>query len=146
MKYEITEPKKKEIKEYAKIYCEAFNGEPWKEHWTEDIAEKRILDFLHQDNFYGLVLKIEKTPVCMIFGEYRVMDTGMTFEAIDLFLDPKEKGNGYGLKLFSALCDNLKEQGVKEVSFLTLRNSFLPEYYKKIGFAPSDYLHMSKKL
>ena len=52
--YEIKKCTIEHLKEYGRIYAEAFSGEPWYDPWKAEDATVHIRELLESNQCYGL--------------------------------------------------------------------------------------------
>jgi aminoglycoside 6'-N-acetyltransferase I len=127
------------VTEYAFLYVTVFNDEPWNEHWTERNAIERLEDFMKTPKFQGFALYDEGKLVGVVAGHGRVLMDTISFYIGDFFIKGNRQGKGYGKRLLAHLEEELKKQGIKKVTLLTMTDSPAQTFYEKKGYEVNDY-------
>lgn len=132
--------KNENLNRYGQIYAKAFAGEPWNNPWKAEDATVHVKELLDSSQAYGLEYLINDRVVGFVLGTSKLLHFGRVFEIDCLAVDPSYQHNGIGKKLLEKIIDNLKEQGIVNISLLTASEGILPEFYKKYGFKKEEKL------
>lgn len=142
---EIVNMNKKYIDKYAELFMQVFNGEPWNDKWTEETAEKRILNIMNTDTFVGFSMVESGRVVGIICGQEEQFYDGLHFQIQEFCIRKEKQKNGYGTMLLNYLNDYLKKENVINVYLLTSRGERTEGYYRKRNFITSaEMIVMSK--
>ncbi len=136
--------RKTDLKETAIIYKESFNKSGFKEHWTNNSALKFIeYWFDRQQDLFFIAIKDNKI-VGGIVSSIKPWWGGLTLVDTELFIDPKNQGQGIGkLLLKRHLKEALDKYKVRYAEALTTDKTKFPlSWYKKIGFESSGLIHL----
>lgn len=130
--------KKENLNQYAILFKDAFNSEPWNEKWTIETASKRIDEMMSTSTFLGMAKYIDNKLAGVIFGRSEQNFDGVVFQIQEFFVDNKIKGQGIGTSLLNELTDELKRIGIKQVVLLTIRGEMTEGFYNRKGFTTLD--------
>lgn len=126
------------ISDYAKIFIETFNCEPWNDSWTTETAEKRIGGLMSSNTYFGLHLKENEKIVGFILGQKEQFFDGLHFQIQEFCVTPTKQRKGYGSALLVKLKEILAENEVASTYLITSKGKRTEGYYKKQGFNTSE--------
>lgn len=142
---EIRRMKKESINEYAKLFVNVFNNEPWNDKWTVETASVRIDGIVRTNNFIGCALYDDTRLVGFICGQKEQFYDGMHFQVQEFCVDTAEQGKGYGTMLLNSLQFILKEDKVSNIYLITSKGPGTEGFYRKKGFSISDNMVLMSK-
>ena len=118
----------------------AYNGEPWRNHWTEETAARYLNEFAASPDFVGWVAMDEDQLAGALFGRRKTWWTQDELFVDELFVHPKAQGKGHGKHLLQAAEENCRKNGLAGVTLLT--NRFMPAmaFYKQNGYELNDHV------
>lgn len=141
---QITQFKKTDLKEAAELYCNAFNGAPWHEHWIIKIAYKRLLDILNTPGFVGFTHRNKNKLNGFTIGNIEHWYDCDTFLVREMCTDPFMQRQGIGSSLFKKLISKLQSRNITSIYLLTLKNSSAANFYKKNGFKEDTAMNIQR--
>lgn len=119
---------------YARIYAEAFSGEPWKDHWDVNDALIHVGELMKSEQAYGLEYVLKGEVAGFILGTSMMFSFGRIFEINDLAVAPEHQRQGIGRRLLERCLRDIKDQGMAGVHLITSSQGVLPEFYGGYGF------------
>ena len=119
---------------YARIYAEAFSGEPWNDHWDVNDALIHVGELMKSEQAYGLEYVLKGEIAGFILGTSMMFSFGRIFEINDLAVAPEHQRQGIGRRLLERCLRDIKEQGMAGVHLITSSQGVLPEFYGEYGF------------
>ncbi len=119
---------------YARIYAEAFSGEPWNDTWKVSDARIHVKELMESPQAYGLEYASDGKTAGFILGTSMLFHYGRTFEINDLAVDPVFQKRGIGSLLVEQCIEDLKKQGIVGLHLITAGEGILPAFYEKYGF------------
>lgn len=119
---------------YARIYAEAFSGEPWKDHWDVNDALIHVGELMKSEQAYGLEYVLKGEVAGFILGTSMMFSFGRIFEINDLAVAPEHQRQGIGRRLLERCLRDIKELGMAGVHLITSSQGVLPEFYGEYGF------------
>jgi len=122
--------------EYAKF--------PWNEKWTEELATKRINNYLNYEKVF--VLEIDKKVQGFFILSSYVWHTGLRGFIHEIVISSEFQGKGYGKKLINFVEEYFKKKGARDVQLITSPKSIAYQIYKKLNYKDEGFLTMYKEL
>lgn len=116
----------------ARVFVSAFNGEPWKESWTEEIALERLGNYLACPTFFGLVLEEEGEVIAFLCGQHEPYYDAPRFYIQEFCC--VRPGGGVGTRLLEEAEGQLRARGVRNFYLMTSRGERTEGYYSRRGY------------
>ena len=129
------------------LLIEAYNGEPWNDHWTLETATRYLKEFVSNDKFVGFVLCEDETIVGALFAHRKTWWTNDELFVDELYITPRLQRQGYGERLLTHAEQYAKSKGLAGLTLLT--NRFFPAkaFYAKNGYSHAEHvIFMYKEL
>lgn len=141
---EITE---KDIEKLAELFMESFNSEPFNENWTKETAITRLGHTFYSKDYYGFCA-VENGEICgLIMGCFEQFCENLDFFLKEFAVKNDLRGQGIGTSMLKELEKRLKEKGVSNITFLTIKGDKTEHFYNKFGYKQHDeIIYMSKKV
>ncbi len=138
MKYIVSYMDKQQLGEYAELFMNVFNAEPWNDSWTAETASLRIGAFMNDNSFFGMELRESGSLVGIIFGQWEHYFDGKYFRMIEFCIDNEKQGQGCGKRLLDAFKKELVRQGAVNVFLITQHGERTEGWYKRQGFKTGE--------
>lgn len=136
-----TKKDKERIKEIFKAEYAKF---PWNEKWIEELATKRISNYINHDEVS--VLEIDKKVQGFFILSSYVWHTGLRGFIHEIVISSEFQGKGYGKKLIDFIEEYFKKKGAKDVQLVTSPKSKAYQIYKKMNYEDEGFITMYKRL
>ncbi|WP_429747994.1 GNAT family N-acetyltransferase [Bacillus salipaludis] len=133
------------MEQCIELYINVFNGEPWNENWTYQVAKERLTDLLHTPKFLGFLLYYNGDLIGFIAGNSKKTYTGLTFYLAELCINNQIQGKGYGSKLLLYLEDELNKRGIQSLYLLTANGGIAEAFYLKNDYTLNENRIVMKK-
>ena len=123
------------LPQLAELYRSAFNGEPWKDDWsdTDQLYEyiKDVSGYFQGVN-YGLLIDGKLSALSL--GTIRHWWEGTNYNIEEFCVDPNIQGKGVGSRFMRLIEEDIKKQGIAGIFLQT--DSDKPSYgfYHKNGY------------
>ena len=123
------------LPQLAELYRSAFNGEPWKDDWsdTDQLYEyiKDVSGYFQGVN-YGLLIDGKLSALSL--GTIRHWWEGTNYNIEEFCVDPNIQGKGVGSRFMKLIEEDIKKQGIAGIFLQT--DSDKPSYgfYHKNGY------------
>lgn len=140
MKNGICNMELEQLGEYAELFTEVFNAEPWNDSWTKELSAARIKGFMTTSTFLGKAIYADGELKGIIFGQKEQYFNGMHFQIQEFCVRTDEQKKGYGSALLEALERELDEIGAVNIFLITSKGERTEGYYSKKGFQTSDFM------
>ncbi len=118
----------------------AYNGEPWRNHWTEDTGSRYLLEFAASPHFVGWVALDHDQLAGALFGRRKTWWTQDELYVDELFVHPDFQGKGHGKQLLHAAEEHCVKNGLAGVTLLTDKNMPANAFYEQNGYATADHV------
>jgi len=129
------------------LLIEAFNGEPWHDIWTDEMAGDCLREIIENKRFFGFTLWEDGALAGAVFCHAWTYWRGGQAYVDELFIAPGCQRKGYGGLLMEAVEAYAKKQGQVSVTLLTNREYPSFGFFEGRGFRQSAYMvHMYKKI
>ncbi len=124
----------------AALLIDAYNREPWNDHWTMEIATRFLREFLQVERFKGFLMEEGGQAVGAAFCHSRTWWTADELFVDEFYIASSQQRKGLGGELMTAIEAYTKAMGLAGVTLLT--NRFYPamEFYKKHGFEVAGHV------
>ncbi|HAJ96832.1 MAG TPA: hypothetical protein DCO72_03760, partial [Ruminococcus sp.] len=122
-----------DLPELAESYMRTFNGEPWFDRWTKEIALQRLRQLYKTSGFHGLAVWEDDSPLGAVFGREEYYYGGNCFQIVELWVEPKAQRMGWGGKLLDELKEMLCEN-VRKIYLITMADDNILKFYEKNHF------------
>ncbi len=116
------------------VFCSAFAAEPWKENWTQQLAETRISEltgtpisagFVYEEQ--GIILAVAAGRVCTyLYGKEYVID--------EFCVSAEMQGKGIGSRLMQRIEQEMRAAGCVGIVLQTTHGYPSERFYLKNGF------------
>ncbi|MBI5029879.1 MAG: GNAT family N-acetyltransferase [Chloroflexi bacterium] len=122
------------------LLIEAYNGEPWNNHWTNETATRYLKEFVSNEKFVGFVICEKEVIVGAMFAHQKTWWTKDELFVDELFIAPRFQRKGYGEKLLAHAETYAQSEGLAGLTLLT--NRYLPAktFYTKHGYKPAEHI------
>ena len=124
----------------VQLFMAAYNGEPWRNHWTEDTAMRYLKEFAEYKRFLGWVALEGGQLAGALFGRRKVWWTNDELFVEELFIHPEHQGKGHGKRLLQVAEEYCAKTGLAGVTLLTDRNMPAMAFYKQNGYETADHV------
>ena len=124
----------------VQLLMAAYNGDPWRNHWTEETATRYLQDFAQYKGFLGWVTLDNGQLTGALFGRRKVWWTNDELFVDELFVHPDHQGKGHGKRLLQAAEDYCIQTGLAGVTLLTDRNMPAMAFYKQNGYETAGHV------
>jgi aminoglycoside 6'-N-acetyltransferase I len=129
------------------LLIEAYNGEPWNNHWTIETATRYLNEFVSNDNFVGLVICENEAIVGAMFAHRKTWWTNDELFVDELYITPHLQRQGYGERLLTHAEGYAQSTGLAGLTLLTNRYFPAKAFYAKHGYIQADHvIFMYKEL
>lgn len=118
----------------------AYNGEPWRNRWTEETAARYLLEFAVSGYFVGFVALEKGQLAGALFGRRKTWWTKDELYVDELFVHPEFQGRGHGKRLLQAAEEHCREKGLAGVTLLTDRHMPAMAFYEQNGYKAADHV------
>ncbi len=122
-----------DLPELAESYMRTFNGEPWFDRWTREIALQRLRQLYKTEGFHGLAIWGDDSPLGAVLGREEYYYGGNCFQIVELWVEPKAQHMGWGGKLLDELKEMLCEN-VRKIYLITMADDNILKFYGKNHF------------
>ena len=126
----------------AEILVEAYNAEPWKDHWTKDIALDKLTTYYNTPKFIGWTASSKGQIIGCCVGNIEPYFTGDYYYLKDMFVMPTSQKQGIGAKFMTTIKQHLDSIDVKMIILFTGQQHFPFTFYLKSGFTEMDGMRM----
>lgn len=127
--------KREKIQEYAILFRDVFNGEPWNDKWNLESASKRITTMLDTTTFFGMEMNVEDQLVGIIWGQEEQWYDGLHFQIQEFCISSLHQGKGIGTRLLNVFVEELKKKRIEHIYLQTSKGELTEGFYKKRGFS-----------
>jgi aminoglycoside 6'-N-acetyltransferase I len=131
----------------VRLLVEAYNGEPWNNHWTIETATRYLNEFVSNDNFVGFVACENEAVVGAMFAHRKTWWTNDELFVDELYVTPHLQRQGYGESLLAHAERYAKSRNLAGLTLLT--NGYFPakKFYEKHRYVQAEHvIFMYKKL
>lgn len=131
----------------VQLFIEAYNQEPWNDHWTSETATRYLQELEANDRFVGFVICVDEIIVGALFAHCKTWWTNDELFVDEFYIAPRLQRKGYGKKLLAHTEHYAKSQELTGLTLLT--NQYFPAkaFYEKNGYAHAEsVIFMYKKL
>jgi aminoglycoside 6'-N-acetyltransferase I len=134
---DITE---KDLPACAELLIDAYNREPWLNHWTVETARRYLSELLRMERFKGFILEEGDRAAGAAFCHSRAWWTGDELFIDEFYIASGMQRKGLGGKLMAAIEEYVKAEGWEGVTLLTNRHFPARDFYLKHGFAEAEHV------
>jgi aminoglycoside 6'-N-acetyltransferase I len=124
----------------AALLIDAYNREPWHNHWTMDTAMRYLSEFLRAERFKGFLMEQDGRAVGAAFCHSRTWWTGDELYVDEFYIASDMQRKGLGGELMAALEAYVQEQGWNGITLLTNRHFPARDFYQKHGFSEAEHV------
>ena len=133
------------LEECAELLVSVFANPPWNEAWTPALALKRLQNFHHTPESYGVLAQAEDSIVGFALGHIEQYAQYKTFCLNEICVDSRHQRSGLGTALMDRLQADLANEGIVRIWLLTLHESPAESFYKKYGFCVNPKIVLMAK-
>ena len=128
-----------DLKKCRELYVRVFNGEPWNDNWTDEMAHAYLQELTEHKRFLGYTLWNVDCLLGAVFAHIKRFKADEIF-IDELFVSPDCQRRGNGVKLMGAVEEFAKASSIASVTLLTGADKPAFDFYKKLGYRHLDYL------
>lgn len=135
-----------ELDACAALLINAYNCEPWNNHWTMETARRYLMEFLCGERFEGYLMMENGRALGAAFCHSRTWWTGDELYIDEFYIESSMQRRGLGKELLAHIEQSVKSQGLEGITLLT--NRFFParDFYLKNGFEPAEHVLFMYKI
>lgn len=137
---EIREITASDLVACAALLMDAYNSEPWNDHWTPETASRYLGEFMCAPRFRGFLLLEDGRAAGAVFGHGKTWWTGDEFYIDEFFIASACQRKGLGRALLVRVEEYVKSLGLNGITLLTDRNMPAVCFYLKNGFSQADHV------
>lgn len=128
------------------LFIEVFNNEPWNDKWSRVKAESYLHDYIHTPGFKGVIAEEHEVIHGFIFGVSKRWWSADEFFINEMCVKSSQQRSGIGTSMLNYLAEELKSEGIENMTLLTNRDIPAEQFYKKNGFEEIErIIFLSKK-
>ncbi len=142
----IRELQSQDLDACAALLIEAYNAEPWKNHWTRETAVKYLREFAESKNFVGFVVAEGGEIIGAEFAHVKTWWTNDELFVDELFIRPEMQRKGFGRALLQHAEDYARSRGLAGVTLLTSKYMPAKAFYDKNGYLLAEHVIFMYKL
>lgn len=131
---------KEDLPGCVQMLMAAYNGEPWRNHWTEETGSRYLLEFTASRDFVGWVAVEDGKLAGVLLGHRQTWWTQDELYVDELFVDPDYQGKGHGKRLLQAAEEHCVNNGLAGVTLLTNRHMPALAFYQQNGYTVGDHV------
>jgi GNAT superfamily N-acetyltransferase len=124
----------------VQLLMAAYNGEPWRNHWTEETGSMYLGEYAGSAQFVGWVALEEGRLAGALFGHRKVWWTQDELFVDELFVHPDFQGRGHGRRLLQTAEEHCVKNGLAGVTLLTDRHMPSLAFYQQNGYSAGDHV------
>lgn len=138
--YMIRELNANDMEACAHLLIEAYNAEPWNNHWTIETATRYLNEYFSSAQFVGFVLCEKDAIIGAMFAHRKTWWTNDELFVDEFYITPSLQRQGYGKALLAHAEEYVKSQNLAGLTLLT--NKYFParNFYEKHGFTQADHV------
>jgi len=131
---------KEDLPGCVQMLMAAYNGEPWRNHWTEETGSRYLSEYADAAHFVGWVALEEGRLAGALFGHRKVWWTQDELFVDELFVHPDFQGKGHGKRLLQTAQEHCANNGLAGVTLLTDRHMPSLAFYQQNGYSVGDHV------
>lgn len=143
---EIREITPADLDACAALLVDAYNGEPWNDHWTPETASRYLGEFMRAPRFQGFLLLEDGRAAGAVFGHGKTWWTSDEFFVDEFFISASFQRKGLGGKLLARVEEYVKSLGLAGITLLTDRHMPAVNFYLKNSFSRADHVIFMYKI
>lgn len=129
-----------DIETCAALLIDAYNREPWNDHWTMETATRLLREFMQVERFKGFLLEEDGVAVGAAFCHSRTWWTNDELFVDEFYIANNKQRMGLGGELMAAVEAYTKAMGLAGVTLLTNRYFPAMDFYRKLGFEEAGHV------
>jgi aminoglycoside 6'-N-acetyltransferase I len=129
-----------DLESCARLLPEAYNGEPWKCHWTMETAARYLNEYASNENFVGFVSHDDGALVGAMFAHRKTWWTGDELFVDEMYVTPRLQRQGYGERLLAHAEDYARSKGLAGLTLLTNRHLPARAFYAKHDYQQAEHV------
>jgi GNAT superfamily N-acetyltransferase len=129
-----------DIETCARLLIEAYNNEPWNNHWTTETANKYLNEFFSNKDFVGFVICEDDTIIGAMFAHRKTWWTNDELFVDEFYITPHLQRQGYGKSLLVHAEQYAKSQNLAGLTLLTNRYFPAKIFYEKHKYTQADHV------
>lgn len=124
----------------ARLLIEAYNAEPWNNHWTMETATRYLTEFASCDQFVGFVVYQDDAMIGAMFAHRKTWWTNDELFVDELYIAPRLQRQGFGESLLEHAEQYAKSQNLAGLTLLT--NKYFPakRFYEKHNYTLAEHV------
>lgn len=131
---------KEDLPGCVQMLMAAYNGEPWRNHWTEETGSRYLSEFTASRDFVGWVALEDGKPAGVLLGHRQTWWTQDELYVDELFVHPDFQGKGHGKCLLQTAEEHCVNNGLAGVTLLTDRHMPALAFYQQNGYSAGDHV------
>ena len=138
-KISLIELNESHLTQMAKLYRDAFSGEPWNDNWSDPEQLSEYIKDISQGYSalnYGVINDGEL--VCMSVGKITHWWEGTNYVIEEFCVSPTHQGQGVGSKFMELIEQDVREKGLAGIFLQTDNDKPSYRFYHKNGFKDLD--------
>lgn len=130
--------KSQDLPRLAESYMRTFNGEPWWDKWDKASALARLQMLFQSPGFVCFAVWKDGVPLGAVMGRSEKYYDKMVFQIVELWVEPRIQGHGWGKRLLDELRHFLLTVGVNRLYLITMHGESTEGFYEKCGFTTQE--------
>ncbi len=126
----------------AEILVDAYNSEPWNDHWTKEKALEKLTCFYNSPKFIGWTASLNDKVLGCCVGNIEPYYLGDYFYLKEMFVYHQSQKKGIGARLMTTLKEHLETVNIKTIILFTGKDFFPFDFYLKTGFHVMEDMRM----
>ncbi len=118
----------------AAVFCSAFAAEPWKENWTQQLAETRISELTGTPISAGFVYEEQGSILAVAAGRVCTYLYGKEYVIDEFCVSAEMQGKGIGSRLMQQIEQEMRAAGCVGIVLQTTHGYPSERFYLKNGF------------
>lgn len=143
----ITEFSLDDLESCVALFVQVFNGEPWRDKWTDETARVYLRELIDHRRFVGFTLWDGQTLAGAVLGHLKSHYKGDELFIDELFIHPDGQRRGHGTALMDTTEQFSREHFLVSITLLTGKEKPSFRFFEKCGYRHLPYLaFMHKRL
>lgn len=134
------------IERFAALYQSVFNGEPWRDGWSQEAVIERLASFAQYPKFLGLGCVVGSKPVALVLGWGERWVGGWQFHIKEMCVASDAQRQHLGAKLLSKFENVLALEGYERVFLETGETAPARMFYESQGYIRIKLTSLAKPL
>ena len=122
----------------AAVFCASFQAEPWKEQWTEKLAETRISELMNTTLSVGYVCEENGRIIGFAAGRAVTYLYGKEYVIDEFCISAEMQGKGIGSAMMRQITAEMTDTGFAGIVLNTTNGYPSERFYLKNGFVQNE--------